>query len=394
MNYKQACLKRDIELTLIYPLIIIGKLIAHFFPLKEKSSYFLFFPSFDIGGSPKVNADIVSILKNNNPIIILSKKPHNNGFKELFLSHNCKVIDLHKIIDNKIFHFMNIIYRGIISTWINNSVNPIVFGGECMYFYKIIPHLKKSIYKIELSHLNTWLNYNQSFIKYINIRIVSTPKLKRYLESQYQINNVPSDFLKRIIYIDNWVEIPECELKNNFTLNVLFVGRGAPQKRVHLVSAIAENIIKSNKEITFTFVGDVLNIVSEYVKKNCKIFEFITNQSELNLLYDTSDVLILTSAFEGLPIVVMDMMARGKVVISTAVDGIPDYITHRESGLLIYELTDENKIIDCGVKLINELNKNRALLQSLGINAKKIAQQKFDKKLFEEKYKSIFNLKD
>ena len=50
----------------------------------------------------------------------------------------------------------------------------------------------------------------------------------------------------------------------------------------------------------------------------------------------------------------METMARGKVVVSTAVDGIPDYITHKENGLLITE-TDEEKIIDAGIELLELL---------------------------------------
>lgn len=389
MNYKQACIKRNVEAFILFPLLFIGKILGHLFPLKEKSSYFLFFPSFDIGGSPKVNADIVSILKDKKPIIILSKKPHNNGFKNLFLTYNCKIIDLHNLIDNKMFHFINVIYRGIISSWINNSDSALVFGGECMYFYKVIPHLGDSVKKIELSHLHTWLNYNQAFVRYIDYRITSTPKLKRYMEKQYHRNRVPAKYLSRIIHIDNWVEMPQYKENIKQTLNVLFVGRGAPQKRVHIISQIAENVLKSKRQITFTFVGDILEIVSDFVKTNSKIFEYITNQDELRTIYDNADVLILTSAFEGLPIVVMDMMARGKVVISTAVDGIPDYIVHNVSGLLINELVDEEKIKNMGIKMINELDDNRKLLHEIGKNARQIAIEKFDRNLFEEKYKRI-----
>lgn len=390
MNYKQACLKRNAEAFVLSPLVLIGKIIGYLFPLKEKNSFYLFFPSFDIGGSPKVNADIVSVLQDKKPIIILSKKPNNNGFKELFLSYNCTVIDLHKLIDNKLFHFINVIYRGIVSSWINSSDNAIVFGGECMYFYKVIPHLKSTVKRIELSHLHTWLNYNQAFVKYIDLRITSTPKLKRYIENQYHNNNVALRYLSRIEHIDNWVEIPEYKEKKSQKLNVLYVGRGAPQKRVHIISAIAEGILKSQKDIDFTFVGDVLNIVSEYVKNNCSMYEYITDQEELKRIYDDADILILTSAFEGLPIVVMDMMARGKVVISTAVDGIPDYITHHVSGLLIDELFDEEVIKNRATELINELNVNRNLLHTIGLNARKIAIEKFDRKVFEEKYRKIF----
>jgi glycosyltransferase involved in cell wall biosynthesis len=392
VNYQQACIKRDIEFFLLFPLVLLGKGLGYLFKLKQKSSYFLFFPSADIGGSPKVNADILYLLKDKKPIVIFSKKANNNGFKELFYSSNCTIIHLHKLIDNKYIHFMNVIYRGIISTWINQSENPIVFGGECMYFYKVIPHLTPSVKRIELSHLNTWLNYNQAFVEYIDLRIASTPKLKRYFEQQYLTNKIPSTYLSRLLYIDNWVDIPPYSQKTTDNLNVLFVGRGAPQKRVHIISAIAEEILKKNNDISFTFVGDVQHILSEFVMNNSVFYEFVKEKEELASIYDQADILILTSAFEGLPIVIMDMMARGKVVISTAVDGIPDYIIHNKSGLLIDEIDDENKVKEKGIELILKMNSNRELLHEIGMQARKTAQEKFNRELFEEKYKAIFSI--
>ena len=64
---------------------------------------------------------------------------------------------------------------------------------------------------------------------------------------------------------------------------------------------------------------------------------------------------LLTSAYEGLPIAVMEMMAHGKVVVSTAVDGIPDYITNGENGFLLENNTDENKIIEEGISVLKIL---------------------------------------
>lgn len=392
MNYRQACIKRDIEALILSPFVLLGKIIGYIKPLKSKHTIFLFFPSADIGGSPKVNADILHLLKNHNPLVIFSKKANNNGFKELFYSSNCKILDLHQWIDNKYYHFMNVIFRGIISTWINQVENPIVFGGECMYFYKIIPHVKKSTKVVELCHLNTWINYTQGFVKYIDLRIASTPKLKRYFEKQYQENGVPTKYLQRLEYIDNWVEIPTFKPKVSTGINVLFVGRGAPQKRVHIISAVAEQLLQSEKNISFTFVGDVLQIISPYVKEHATVFEFITEKEKLAAIYDHADILILTSAFEGLPIVVMDMMARGKVVISTAVDGIPDYITHMQSGILIQELDDEEKIKYSAIDYILQLKNNHSLLDSIGLQARNRAMELFQRELFETTYRNIFEI--
>ena len=104
--------------------------------------------------------------------------------------------------------------------------------------------------------------------------------------------------------------------------------------------------------------------------------------------YQNADILLLTSAFEGLPIVVMQMMAYAKVVVSTAVDGIPDYIKDGENGLLIYE-TAEADIIEAGFTKIAQLASDEALRIKLGLNSRLVASKTFSKKLFCETYRSL-----
>ena len=105
-------------------------------------------------------------------------------------------------------------------------------------------------------------------------------------------------------------------------------------------------------------------------------------------IYEIADILILTSAFEGLPVVIMQMMSYGKVVVSTAVSGIPDYIFHEQNGLLIFS-TEESAIIQEGVDLIERLLKDDVFRKTLGARARKDAIEKFSRHSFETRYRQI-----
>jgi glycosyltransferase involved in cell wall biosynthesis len=388
MTYKAAVRKRNIELAIMFPFVVFGKLAGTLFPLKPQRNIFLFFPSSDLGGSIKVNADITECIKDKEPVIIFSKKPKNNQFRNLFEIEGVRIIDLHKYIDYKIYHFVNFFFRGVLAAWINKSERPVIFGGESLFFYKMLPHVKKSAKKIELCHLNTWINYSLAFAKYIDLRIFSTPKIKRDVEDIYNRNHLPRSYFDKLVFIDNKVDIPPLKESENDILQVLYVGRGAPQKRVHLIAEIARQMHQAGECIQFSFVGDVENLIPDDVRKYVALYGNVGNVKELHEIYMNSDVLILTSAYEGLPIVIMDMMARGKIVISTAVDGIPDYITHMENGLLITE-KEETKIIQQGAEFLKLLITNPELKSEIGRKSYHYALKHFSGETFCQTYRKI-----
>jgi glycosyltransferase involved in cell wall biosynthesis len=387
MTYKNALLKRKLEFIGMFPFVLLGKIYGTLFPSKYQTSVFLFFPSADLGGAIKANADITNCITNKKPLIIFSKKPKNNGYINLF--DGFKVLDLHKKIDNKLFHFVNFFFRGVLSAWINKSENAIIFGGESLFFYKIIPHLKNKVKRIELCHLDTWLPYSIGFIDLISYRIFSTIKLKEAVIEQYQKNNIPEEFYTRLFFIENKIDIPAYTETNNQKLEVIFVGRGAPQKRIHLITAIAKKMNEINEPVHFSFIGDVEKIINPDEFSYCKFYGNVRDEKMMNSIYQQSDVLILTSAYEGLPLVVMQMMAYGRVILSTAVNGIPDYIAHMQNGLLI-TATEENNIVEEGVKLLQLLIQNPELKNLLGKKSREIAMKKFSGEFFCQEYSKFF----
>ncbi len=57
--------------------------------------------------------------------------------------------------------------------------------------------------------------------------------------------------------------------------------------------------------------------------------------SEVRVLLDDADILLLPSRSEGLPMSILEAMASGVAVISTPVGAIPDAIIDGETGLLV-----------------------------------------------------------
>jgi glycosyltransferase involved in cell wall biosynthesis len=55
---------------------------------------------------------------------------------------------------------------------------------------------------------------------------------------------------------------------------------------------------------------------------------------DLPRVYATMDIVALSSLNEGTPVAIIEAMAAEKAVVATNVGGVPDVVTHEETGLL------------------------------------------------------------
>jgi colanic acid/amylovoran biosynthesis glycosyltransferase len=70
-------------------------------------------------------------------------------------------------------------------------------------------------------------------------------------------------------------------------------------------------------------------------------------RTRLPALYEAADVVVLTSRSEGIPVVLMEAMARGKIVLAPAITGIPELVRAGETGFLY----QPGSLQDCLAKL-------------------------------------------
>ena len=122
--------------------------------------------------------------------------------------------------------------------------------------------------------------------------------------------------------IPNGVEIPEETGAEADPPTVLFAGRLSQEKRIDIVAAATEGlprIIAGDGPLRH-LVPDALGFVP---------------QNELFALFERAAVVVVTSEREGLPMVVLEAMARGKTVVSTPVGGIPTVIEDGKTGFLV-----------------------------------------------------------
>ena len=391
MKYPQYIIKRKIENIFIYPFILVGKFIALIKPQQKEYTMFFFFPFFHTGGAEKVHALITQSVGNENCIIYFTKKSVDATFLSDFKKSNCVIKDISKFTDNKWLYFLNLIFRGIITSYINKQQHqPVVFNGQCNFGYKISPWVNSNLKQIELIHsFNSFSWIRIPFIPFIYKTVmISKVRVGNHLE-QYEKIKVPAIFNYRITYICNGIELPNETIIKDYTtpLNILYVGRGTPEKRVYIVAKIAEKVKQQNSAITFRIAGDVENSIPENLQSFCELKGNIDDANQLANLYKQAHLLLITSNTEGFPMVVMEAMAHACAIVATPVGDLPIHV-QKENGFITSSIDEEIVVEEMSLSIL-QLSNDRLLLKTLSKNNIDYAKEHFDIQLFNKKYQEL-----
>lgn len=126
---------------------------------------------------------------------------------------------------------------------------------------------------------------------------------------------------------------------------VLFVGRFASVKGVLELAESSKLVVKRNRDVLFLFVGggplasDLVEVLKP-VKENVKIIDWVP-YSEVHELYLASDMFILPSRSEALPLTVLEAMAARLPIVATPVGGVPDVLHDYPCRIYLSDLSPE-----------------------------------------------------
>lgn len=116
---------------------------------------------------------------------------------------------------------------------------------------------------------------------------------------------------------------------------VLCLARLDAQKGIHFLLEAARGVAAAR----FVFVGDGPDRQRfEKLARELGVAErvtFLGQRRDVPDLLAASDVFVLPSLWEGLPLSILEAMAAGKPVIATEVGGTPEALTDGETGLLV-----------------------------------------------------------
>jgi glycosyltransferase involved in cell wall biosynthesis len=122
---------------------------------------------------------------------------------------------------------------------------------------------------------------------------------------------------------------------------LLFVGRLSAEKGVPLLVDATERLAHSFPGLRLTLVGDGpqrRGLEADVTRRGLGgrvVFAGYRSQAEVAEMLARSDILVLPSFAEGVPVTLMEAMAAGRPVVTTRIAGIPELVEDGVSGRVV-----------------------------------------------------------
>jgi glycosyltransferase involved in cell wall biosynthesis len=179
---------------------------------------------------------------------------------------------------------------------------------------------------------------------------------------------------------------------NKQTLNLLFLARIEKQKGIYELIDTLEILNKTYNNLVLTIAGDgreekaIREYISEKNIENVSFTGFVNNEEKIKV-FNNNHIYIFPSYTEGMPTSVLEAMAFGLPVITTAVGGLIDFFQNEINGFM----SDVPPKPSTFAKNISLLIENQDLMKSIALNNYYYAQANFLASKIAKQNESIFN---
>lgn len=255
--------------------------------------------------------------KNIDCSVIFVSKYKKNALRTALKKHNIPFTegDLFKTISenkNAVFHS-----HGYKANILNKSIK-LIKGQKtiCSYHSGEQPEGKVIAYE--------FIDKKSAFIANKNIAISHRIKEQLFLAE--------ADVVYNFVYKDaDYKNVKDIE-------NISFIGRLSKEKNPNDFFEIS----KEHKNLNFNIFGT--GELKETIPNEKNIF-FYGYTEDQDKIWSKTDLLLITSKYEGLPYVLIEAMSRGLIVVSYKVGEMPNIIESGVNGFLVDNINDMKEVV-------------------------------------------------
>lgn len=344
-----------------------------------------------IGGAENVVMQLCETQKQNfNKIIVCS-------------SGGERVSELHKIgikhyyihdIDSKNPFYMII---NLVKLWyiiIHEKIDIVHTHHRMAAFYiKLLSYVNhfKNIYTAH----NVFTNKKKlTYFSINNIPIIAVGQsVKDNLVNYFGINKRNVEIIYNTTLDDNQEIIIEPlmkEIKDNNGIIISNIGRLSEQKGQTFFIDAAKEVVSKYNNVYFFIIGSGED--EEKLKKQIKDLNLVDKvfmlgyRKDIKSLMKQSDIICLSSLWEGLPLVPIEAISLGKIVITTNVGGSCEIIEDNISGFVVNSIKDSELL----AKKILYVLDHRNLWDKIEKNAFENFNKKFSSTQFINRHRQIY----
>lgn len=295
-------------------------------------------PLLDLAGAETMCENLTnSLIALDNDVIVVSLYDHYSVVTERLEKNGVRIIYLGKKNGLDLSVFIKLIK--IFKKYKPDVVHSHIYAGKYAHIAALMCRIPVKIYTVhsvarkEAGRVNRLLN--RVLFKYCNVVPVSLSKeIQKSVMNEYGLDS------KETPIVFNGIPIEKCIKKKTYERNmeILHVGRFSPEKNHGaLVKAIAV-LVEKGYEIKLSLYGKgkleetIKRLVCQLHMENQIHFCGVTDH--VYEVMDKHDIFVLPSIYEGMPMTLIEAMGTGLPILASNVGGIPDMITHEETGLL------------------------------------------------------------
>lgn len=242
------------------------------------------------------------------------------------------------------------------------------------------------LYEFKGKKRQVYLNVERLTAKYSDYVVAVSKDLEKKLKCRH------SKYSNKFITIYNGIYsdvISSIENKDSDELKILFVGRLTEIKNIPYLLRNLKKLKDVGKRFTCNIIGE--GELEEDLKQFCnendlsQYVNFLGYRDNINYYMRKSDLLIMTSNMEGIPLVILEAFSNNLPVISSKVGGVVEMIDNGVNGIL-YDLNEEFILSE----ILIDIMENKYNLDEIRNYAFKEYMNKWTREVMLDKYKKLY----